>query len=324
MVGAAHAVRDRRRRGPQAVLHRRRRRRAARRCRHRRAIRGRGNRATRCSSTTASTSRTPTSTATRSTRTRPSTRSSASTACRCTRNADKNFARSGLLSGGTPRGAFAGKMIVVQNAHDAACWPNAAISYRRAVERNLGDALGDHYRLWFNEHAAHLPASFNPVGEPPVPTTRLIDYGGSLEQALRDLMDVGRGRHPTAGRDRLHARRRSAAHARAVGRRARRRATGRAGIGQRSRPRRRRRWASRSRSQSTPIRRPAAARSSESSGTSTARARSRSRTMRVDGSRASVRFETMHAFDSAGHLLPVACASPRTETVTSTRHTADW
>ena len=79
-------------------------------------------------------------------------------------------------------------MIVVQNAHDAACWPNAAISYRRAVERNLGDALGDHYRLWFNDHAAHLPASFNPVGDPPVPTTRLIDYGGSLEQALRDLM----------------------------------------------------------------------------------------------------------------------------------------
>jgi hypothetical protein len=101
---------------------------------------------------------------------------------------ERNFARSGLLSGGTPRATFTGKMIVVQNAHDAACWPNAALSYRRAVERNLGDALGDHYRLWFNEHAAHLPASFNPVGEPPVPTTRLIDYGGSLEQALLDLM----------------------------------------------------------------------------------------------------------------------------------------
>src|SRR4029077_911392 len=52
-----------------------------------------------------------------------------------------------------------------------------------------GDALDDHYRLWFNEHAAHLPASFNPPGAPPVATTRLIDYGGSLEQALRDLME---------------------------------------------------------------------------------------------------------------------------------------
>jgi len=101
---------------------------------------------------------------------------------------ERNFARSGLLSGGTPRGEFTGKMIVVQNAHDAACWPNAALSYRRTVARHLGDALGDHYRLWFNDHAAHLPASLNPVGAPPVPATRLIDYGGSLEQALRDLM----------------------------------------------------------------------------------------------------------------------------------------
>jgi hypothetical protein len=112
---------------------------------------------------------------------------------------ERNFARSGLLSGGTPRATFEGKMIVVQNAHDAACWPNAAISYRRAADRYHGDALGDHYRLWFNEHAAHLPASFNPVGDPPVPTTRLIDYGGSLEQALRDLMAwVERGIDPPA------------------------------------------------------------------------------------------------------------------------------
>ena len=110
---------------------------------------------------------------------------------------ERNFAQSGLLSGGTPRGIFSGKMIVVQNAHDAACWPNAAFSYRRAVEHHLGDALDDHYRLWFNEHAAHLPASFNPSSpapdrapaSPPAPTTRLIDYGGSLEQALWDLME---------------------------------------------------------------------------------------------------------------------------------------
>ena len=69
-------------------------------------------------------------------------------------------------------------MIVVQNAHDAACWPNAAICVPAHGRAHLGDALGDHYRLWFNEHAAHLPASFNPLGVPPVATTRLIDYGG--------------------------------------------------------------------------------------------------------------------------------------------------
>jgi hypothetical protein len=101
---------------------------------------------------------------------------------------DRDFSRSGLLSGANATGRFDGKMIVVQNAHDAACWPNAAIAFRRTVEEHHGDALGDHYRLWFNEHAAHLPASFNPPGPPPVATTRLVDYGGSLEQALRDLM----------------------------------------------------------------------------------------------------------------------------------------
>ena len=101
---------------------------------------------------------------------------------------EKDFSRSGLLSGANATGKFDGKMIVVQNAHDAACWPNAAIAFRREVEAHHGERLGDHYRLWFNEHAAHLPASFNPKGAPPVATTRLIDYGGSLEQALQDLM----------------------------------------------------------------------------------------------------------------------------------------
>ncbi len=101
---------------------------------------------------------------------------------------EKDFSRSGLLSGANATGVFDGKMIVVQNAHDAACWPNAAIAFRRTVAEHHGDALAEHYRLWFNEHAAHLPASFNPPGAAPVATTRLIDYGGSLEQALRDLM----------------------------------------------------------------------------------------------------------------------------------------
>jgi hypothetical protein len=100
----------------------------------------------------------------------------------------RDFSRSGLLSGANATGAFGGKMVVVQNVHDAACWPNAAIAFRREVQAHLGDRLDDHYRLWFNEHAAHLLGSMNPVGAPPVPTTRLIDYGGSLEQALTDLM----------------------------------------------------------------------------------------------------------------------------------------
>ena len=100
-----------------------------------------------------------------------------------------DFGKSGLLSGGSPTGRFDGKMIVMQNAMDAACWPNAALSYRRTVERHHGEHLDDHYRLWFMDHAAHIPSSFMPPGDAPVTGTRLIDYGGNLEQTIRDLID---------------------------------------------------------------------------------------------------------------------------------------
>ena len=100
-----------------------------------------------------------------------------------------SFGDTGLLSGASPTGAFAGKMIVMQNAMDAACWPNGALSYRRTVEAHLGDRVDDHYRLWFSNHAAHMPSSFLPPGKPPVLATQLIDYGGCLEQTIRDLID---------------------------------------------------------------------------------------------------------------------------------------
>jgi hypothetical protein len=110
-----------------------------------------------------------------------------------------DFGKSGLLSGASPTGRFDGKMIVMQNAMDAACWPNAALSYRRTVERHLGERIDDNYRLWFNDHAAHIPSSFMPPGDRPVIGTRLIDYGGCLEQTIRDLIDwVEHGVTPAA------------------------------------------------------------------------------------------------------------------------------
>jgi len=101
---------------------------------------------------------------------------------------ERLFSQSGLLSGDRSSGVFTGKMIVVQNAHDAATWPNAALSYRSILRDRLGDRLDDQYRLWFNENAMHFPASILPSGRPPVPSTRVIDYQGCLQQALRDLI----------------------------------------------------------------------------------------------------------------------------------------
>ena len=101
---------------------------------------------------------------------------------------DRLFSRSGLLSGDSVSGSLPGKMIVVQNLHDAATWPNAAASYQADLRSRLGDEMDDRFRVWFTDHAMHIPGSILPAGVPPVPSTRLIDYGGYLEQGLRDLI----------------------------------------------------------------------------------------------------------------------------------------
>ena len=85
------------------------------------------------------------------------------------------------------RGAFDAKCIVVQNLHDGQCWPCGAQNLRRLlVERRGSDR---DVRVWFTEHAMHLPASALRPGPPPVASTRLIDYGGHVQQAIRDVID---------------------------------------------------------------------------------------------------------------------------------------
>ena len=88
-------------------------------------------------------------------------------------------------------GRFSGKMIVVQNTCDDYAWPHAGHMYALLVREALGDSVDDRFRLWYNDHAAHLPAA---------PTsTRLVNYRGSVEQALRDLVEwVEHGTAPPA------------------------------------------------------------------------------------------------------------------------------
>jgi hypothetical protein len=45
----------------------------------------------------------------------------------------------------------------------------------------------DRFRLWFVDHAMHMPPQAAPDDPRPVRTTRIVNYGGMLEQALRDL-----------------------------------------------------------------------------------------------------------------------------------------
>ena len=95
---------------------------------------------------------------------------------------------------GDHSGRFVGKMIVVQNTCDDYAWPHAGHMYGLLVREALGDSFDDQFRLWYNDHAAHLPAA---------PTsTRLVNYRGSVEQALRDVIEWvehGTAPPPTTG-----------------------------------------------------------------------------------------------------------------------------
>jgi hypothetical protein len=89
----------------------------------------------------------------------------------------------GLLSG-----RFAGKMIVVQSLFDEIAYPQQADWYRRRLVSLLGDRIDDQYRVWFVDHAMHQdPAVLPRIDVHPHRYTRIVNYRGILEQALRDL-----------------------------------------------------------------------------------------------------------------------------------------
>jgi hypothetical protein len=89
--------------------------------------------------------------------------------------------------GSTQTGRFAGKMIVVQVLMDEAAFPWQADWYRTQVQAALGPRLDDHYRLWFVDNAMHTAPTVMPGDRRPVATTRVINYTGVVQQALRDL-----------------------------------------------------------------------------------------------------------------------------------------
>jgi hypothetical protein len=84
--------------------------------------------------------------------------------------------------------AFDQKMIVVQNTHDAQCWPCATENLRRLVTTRRGSDAD--LRVWFTQHAMHLPTGPRVnEGPRPVRSTRLVDYRGHVHQAVRDMIE---------------------------------------------------------------------------------------------------------------------------------------
>ena len=92
-------------------------------------------------------------------------------------------------------GKFTCKMLVMECLMDEAAYPWQADWYRTKVTENLGDRTDDNFRLWYVDHAMHVsPESYLEIGEGGAVNTghsavetRIITYGGVLQQALRDV-----------------------------------------------------------------------------------------------------------------------------------------
>jgi hypothetical protein len=91
-------------------------------------------------------------------------------------------------SGAVQTGRFAGKVIVVENLMDEAAYPWQGIWYADLVRKVQGPAADDKFRIWLVDHAMHMNPWVAPDDPRPVRTTRIVNYGGVLEQALRDLV----------------------------------------------------------------------------------------------------------------------------------------
>jgi hypothetical protein len=75
-------------------------------------------------------------------------------------------------------GKFQGKVLTVQHSHDSSIWP-------RPHEYPGGE---DRWVLRWTENAEHVPASAVPQRDAISPLTRLIDWKGTIDQSLHDLV----------------------------------------------------------------------------------------------------------------------------------------
>lgn len=84
---------------------------------------------------------------------------------------------------------WTGKMIICQNLNDVGTWPVGAVNYHQRLVKLRGESATDRdFRLWWFDHAAHIPGSMFPSATRPHASTRLIDYEGCVQQGLRDVI----------------------------------------------------------------------------------------------------------------------------------------
>src|SRR5690606_28402602 len=96
--------------------------------------------------------------------------------------------------GSMPSGKFEGKMLLLGSLWDTEAYAWQSDWYCDRVEEQLGEAIGDQFRLYFTDHANH--ADFPHPGDP----THIVSYLGVLQQALLDISAwVEKGIEPPAG-----------------------------------------------------------------------------------------------------------------------------
>ncbi|UGQ10994.1 Tat pathway signal sequence domain protein [Yinghuangia sp. ASG 101] len=82
-----------------------------------------------------------------------------------------------VSGGGTFTGKVTGKVIVVANVLDVDAYPWDADWYRAQAAQAVGTSYEDSVQVWYNDNADHIGAHLPGV----------VDYGGILQQALRDV-----------------------------------------------------------------------------------------------------------------------------------------
>lgn len=105
-----------------------------------------------------------------------------------------------MLAGVRPSGRPKGRLVYMTNLQDTLASPlGGLINYIGGVREAWGDEAADRLRVWVMENAGHIPASSRAQGSPPVLSTRLLDWHGSVERALAALVAwTERGVEPPA------------------------------------------------------------------------------------------------------------------------------
>ncbi|MFI5047774.1 MAG: tannase/feruloyl esterase family alpha/beta hydrolase [Acidimicrobiia bacterium] len=81
-------------------------------------------------------------------------------------------------------GAINHPLFVLQHTHDTSGWPAGGVATEEQVRAHLGDRTDSMFRMWWVDNAEHVPGSRIASSTRPVPSTRLVDYGGAHEAAL--------------------------------------------------------------------------------------------------------------------------------------------